>query len=206
MDVRELKFPGILEFTPKVFPDDRGVFLECFRAEPLEEALGHRLDLVQANHSVSRKGTVRGVHYALVPPGQAKYVYCPQGRFLDIVVDIRDGSPTFGEVDVVELDSESRRAIYVAEGIGHAVVALEDNSSLIYLCSAGYNPQAEKGLNPLDPALQLPIPSDLELLLSPKDTAAPTLAEAQEQGLLPSYAECEKWYATLRERNALRPS
>lgn len=205
MDVRELKFPGILEFTPKVFPDDRGVFLECFRAEPLEEALGHRLDLVQANHSVSRKGTVRGVHYALVPPGQAKYVYCPQGSFLDIVVDIRDGSPTFGEVDVVELNSDSRRAIYVAEGIGHAVVALEDNSSLIYLCSAGYNPKAEKGLNPLDPALALPIPSDLELLLSPKDTDAPTLAEAQQQGLLPSYAECEKWYATLRERNATRP-
>ncbi|WP_153502786.1 dTDP-4-dehydrorhamnose 3,5-epimerase family protein [Cumulibacter manganitolerans] len=204
MDVRDLKFPGILEFTPKVFPDDRGIFLECFRAEPLEEKLGHRLDLVQANHSVSKKGTVRGVHYALVPPGQAKYVYCPAGSFLDIVVDIRDGSPTFGEVDVVKLDAKDHRAIYVSEGIGHTVVALEDNSSLIYLCSAGYNPTLEKGLNPLDPELGLPIPNDIELLLSPKDTAAPTLTEAKEQGLLPSYDDCEKWYAALRDGSATK--
>lgn len=198
MDVRELKIPGVLEFTPKVFPDDRGVFLECFRAEPLEEALGHRLDLVQANHSVSKKGTVRGIHYALVPPGQAKYVYCPQGSFLDILVDIRDGSPTFGQVDYVELNGDTRRSVYVSEGVGHMVVALEDDSSLIYLCSTGYNPEREKGLTPLDPALDLPIPSDLELLLSPKDQAAPTLNEAKEQGLLPSYDECQKWYAQLR--------
>lgn len=202
MDVRDLKFPGALEFTPKVFPDDRGIFLECFRVEPLEEKLGHRLNLVQANHSVSKKGTVRGVHYALVPPGQAKYVYCPSGSFLDIVVDIRQGSPTFGIVDVVKLDQQDHRAIYVAEGIGHTVVALEDNSSLIYLCSAGYNPALEKGLNPLDPELNLPIPKDLELLLSPKDTAAPTLQQALELGVLPSYDECEKWYAGLRADNA----
>lgn len=204
MDVRELKIPGVLEFTPKVFPDDRGVFLECFRAEPLEEALGHRLDLVQANHSVSKKGTVRGIHYALVPPGQSKYIYCPQGAFLDILIDIRDGSPTFGQVDFVELNGESRRSVYVSEGIGHMVIALEDNSSLIYLCSAGYNPEREKGLTPLDSALDLPIPKDLELLLSPKDQAAPTLAEAKEQGLLPSYDECQKWYVKLREQNAQR--
>lgn len=201
MDVRELKFPGILEFTPKVFPDERGSFLECYRAEPLEDALGYPLSLVQANHSVSKKGTVRGIHYALVPPGQSKYVYCPQGTFLDIVIDIRDGSPTFGQVDAVQLDDRDRRAIYVSEGIGHMVIALEDNSSLMYLCSAGYSPDREKGLNPLDPDLDLPFPSDVELLLSPKDRAAPTLAQAKEQGLLPTYDECEAWYAHLRNSN-----
>lgn len=200
MQVRELKIPGALEFTPKVFPDDRGVFLECFRVEPLQEALGHPLDLVQANHSVSRKGTVRGVHYALVPPGQAKYVYCPQGVFLDIVVDIRVGSPTFGVWDTVTLDTQDYRSIYVPEGVGHMVIALEDASSLMYLCTAGYNPEREKTLSPLDPALGLPIPSGIDLLLSPKDQAAPTLAEAEAQHLLPSYDECESWYAELRSR------
>ena len=199
MDVRELKIAGALEFTPKVFPDDRGVFLEWFRAEPLEAALGHHLDLVQTNHSVSRKGTVRGVHYALVPPDQAKYVYCPEGAFLDIIVDIRVGSPTFGTWDTVVLDTTDRRSAYVAEGLGHMAVALEENSSLIYLCSSGYNPQREKGLNPLDSALDLPLPSDLDLLLSPKDRAAPTLAEAEEQGLLPAYADCQAWYQQRRD-------
>lgn len=201
MDVRELQFPGVFEFTPRVFPDERGAFLECYRAEPLEEALGYRLSLVQANHSISSKGTVRGIHYALVPPGQAKYVYCPQGAFLDIVIDIRDGSPTFGQVDAVRLDDRDRRAIYVSEGIGHMVIALEDNSSLMYLCSAGYNPDSEKGLTPLDRDLDLPIPRELQLLLSPKDQAAPTLAQAKEQGLLPAYDECEAWYAHLRNSN-----
>lgn len=201
MDVRELTISGALEFTPKVFPDDRGAFLEWFRAEPLEEALGHRLNLVQTNHSISKKGAVRGVHYALVPPGQAKYVYCPQGAFLDVLIDIRVGSPTFGTWDSVRLDTVDRRSVYVSEGIGHMAIALEEDSSLIYLCSSGYNPDREKGLNPLDPAMELPLPTDIDLLLSPKDQNAPTLAEAEQQGLLPTYAECQQWYQHLRENN-----
>ena len=104
---------------------------------------------------MSRAGTLRGVHFADVPPGQAKYVTCPRGAVLDFMVDVRVGSPTFGVVDVVRLDSEHRRAVYLPEGVGHAFLALEDDSTLTYLCSTGYAPGREHGINPLDPDLGL---------------------------------------------------
>lgn len=198
MDVRELKIGGAWEFTPRQHPDDRGRFLEWFKADVVEAAIGHPFTLTQANHSISRRGTVRGVHYALVPPSQAKYVYCPRGAVLDIAIDIRVGSPTYGEHDTVTLDEVDRRAIYLSEGLGHLFVALTDDASVTYLCSTGYNPEREKGIDPLDPALALPLPTDVELLLSPKDQAAPSLAEAADQGLLPTYADCLAFYAALR--------
>lgn len=179
--------PGAYEFTPRQHGDDRGLFLEWFKVELLEEAIGRPLSLAQANLSVSRAGTLRGVHFADVPPGQAKYVTCPAGAVLDYVVDVRVGSPTFGAVDVVRLDGVDRRAVYLAEGLGHAFVALEDGSTLTYLCSTGYAPGREHGVNPLDPALGLPLPEGLEFLLSDKDEAAPGLAEAADRGLLPTW-------------------
>ena len=193
MKVRELSIPDAFEVGTDVFPDDRGLFLNPFRADVLAEATGHRLAVAQTNHSASRRGVVRGVHFALLPPGQAKYVYCPRGAALDLVVDIRVGSPTFGQHDVVRIDDRDFRAVYLAEGLGHAVVALEDDTVVAYLCSTGYDPQREKGVLPTDPALGLPLPADA--LLSPRDLAAPTLAEAAEQGLLPTYQECRAWYA-----------
>lgn len=198
MDVRELKVPDAWAFTPRVFPDDRGLFLEWFKADAVADAIGHPFRLTQANHSVSKAGTVRGVHYALVPPSQAKYVYCPRGAVLDVIIDIRTGSPTFGEHEAVQLDEVDRRAVYISEGLGHLFVALTDDASVTYLCSTGYDPEREKGINPTDPALGLPLPTDVELLLSPKDQAAPTLAEAAEQRLLPAYDECKAFYETLR--------
>jgi dTDP-4-dehydrorhamnose 3,5-epimerase len=144
---------------------------------------------------------LRGVHFALVPPGQAKYVYCPAGRVLDVIVDVRVGSPTFGVHDSVLLDSEQPRAVYLAEGLGHAFVSLADGSSVTYLVSSGYDPEREVGISPVDPALDLPWPDDVEFELSAKDRAAPTLAEAQEQGLLPTMEQCRARYAELR-RNA----
>jgi len=194
---RELTISGAWEFTPESHHDDRGVFVNPYVARAVAAAVGHPIDLVQTNHSVSRRGTVRGVHYALVPPGQAKYVYCPAGAVLDIVVDIRVGSPTFGQHDAVRLDTVDYRAIYLAEGLGHVAVALEDGSLLSYLCSSAYDPEREKGTNPLDPALGLQWPADLDLLLSPRDRSAPTLAEAAAQGLLPTYDDCVALYATL---------
>jgi epimerase EvaD len=196
--VRELSVPDAYEVSTDVFPDERGLFVNPFRADVLAEAVGHPLTVAQTNHSASRRGVVRGVHFALLPPGQAKYVYCPRGAALDVVVDIRVGSPTFGQHDVVRLDDRDFRAIYLAEGLGHAVVALEDDTVVSYLCSTGYDPGREKGITPLDPALRLPIPAEAGPLLSPKDAAAPTLAEAAEQGLLPTYAECRAFYAGLR--------
>jgi dTDP-4-dehydrorhamnose 3,5-epimerase len=141
---------------------------------------------------------LRGVHFALVPPGQAKYVYCPAGRVLDVVIDIRVGSPTFGVHDSVVLDSDEPRAVYLAEGLGHAFVSLADGSSVTYLVSSGYDPGREFGVSPMDPALDLPWPDDVEFELSAKDRAAPTLEQAREQGLLPTMEQCAARYAELR--------
>jgi dTDP-4-dehydrorhamnose 3,5-epimerase len=203
VQVRPLAVTGAFELAPRVFSDDRGVFLEWYRFEPLEQAVGHPLTLRQANCSVSRKGTLRGIHYADVPPSQAKYVSCLAGAVLDVVVDIRVGSPTFGSVDSVLLDDRDRRAIYVPEGVGHAFLALTDGAVVSYLCSEVYAPDREHGLHPLDPALSLPWPAGIEPLLSPKDAEAPTLAEAQAAGLLPSWDDCLRLYAELASHTQL---
>jgi 5-epimerase len=129
--------------------------------------------------------------------GQAKYVTCPAGRALDVLVDLRVGSPTFGAVDAVELNRTNRRAVWIPEGIGHAFVALEDDTTLLYLCSSTYDPEHDRTITPRDPALALPLPAGLPVSLSPKDEAGPTLAEAQDQGLLPRYADCQALYRSL---------
>lgn len=198
MDVDALPILGAWVFTPRQFRDDRGVFLEWFKTDVFATAVGHPLPLAQANHSVSRRGTLRGVHYADVPPSQAKYVYCPRGQVLDVVVDLRVGSPTYGDSAAVRLDDVDRRAVYLAEGLGHAFLALEDDSSVAYLCSTGYNPAREHGVHPLDPALGIDWPVDVAPLLSAKDAAAPTLAAAAAAGLLPAYDECLAFYAARR--------
>ena len=199
MQAQPLSIEGVWSFTPVLRPDDRGVFLESFKQSVLTEALGHALDLQQMNISVSKRGTLRGVHFADVPPGQAKYVQCFSGRILDVVVDIRVGSPTFGQWDAIELDDQHRTGLYVAEGLGHAFCALTESVTVGYLCSEPYAPGREHGINPLDPELALPWPSGQETVLSPKDAAAPGLAEAAASGLLPNYADCQAVIASLRE-------
>jgi dTDP-4-dehydrorhamnose 3,5-epimerase len=198
VEIRELAVPDsyVLDMTPH--GDPRGRFTEWYRADVLAGATGFGLSLAQANHSVSARGVLRGVHFALVPPGQAKYVYCPSGRVLDVVVDIRVGSPTFGVHDAVVLDSERPSAVYLGEGLGHAFVSLADGSSVTYLVSTPYAPDREFGIHPLDPALDLPWPKDVDVQLSGKDQAAPTLAEAQERGQLPTMEQCAARYAELR--------
>jgi dTDP-4-dehydrorhamnose 3,5-epimerase len=184
--------------TPSIHRDDRGQFLEWFRGDLLAAATGRRVDVVQANHSISRGGVVRGVHFADVPPGQAKLVYCPVGSAIDVIVDVRIGSPTFGQVERVLLDPIDRRAVFIAEGLGHAFYALEDDTSVNYLVSSAYNPAAEHAVSPLDPALEAAWPDGVEgLIVSPRDAQAPTLAEASAQGLLPTMQACAEWYAAL---------
>ncbi|GAB2855501.1 dTDP-4-dehydrorhamnose 3,5-epimerase family protein [Lentzea nigeriaca] len=198
MQASSLKIDGAFEFTPRTFPDDRGVFVSPYQEAAFVEAVGHPLKVAQTNHSVSRAGTIRGIHYADVPPSQAKYVFCPRGSLIDVVIDIRVGSPTFGQWDAVLLSEEKCNAVYLPEGLGHAMIALEDDTTLNYLCSTAYNPSGEHGLTPLDPALDLPWPRELEFLLSEKDKAAPTLAEAYEAGTLPRYEDCLALYASLK--------
>ena len=197
MDAYEIAVPGAWVFTPVQWPDPRGTFLEWFKDDVLEQAVGHRFTIKQANHSISGRGSLRGVHFASVPPGQAKYVYCTRGAVLDVIVDLRVGSPTFGVHDSVLLDDVTRRGVYLPEGMGHAFVALADDTSVTYLCSEPYAPTREHAVHPLDRELDLPWPTDLEPQLSVKDAAAPSLAQAQEQGLLPSYAACSDFYAEL---------
>ncbi len=197
MQANQLSIDGAWSFTPLLRPDDRGVFLESFKQNVFTETIGHELNLQQMNISVSKKGTVRGVHFAQVPPGQAKYVQCFVGRILDVVVDIRVGSPTFGQWDAIELDDQTRAGLYIAEGLGHAFCALSESATVGYLCSEPYAPGREHGINPLDPVLGLPWPNNEETVLSPKDAAAPSLAEAAEIGLLPSFAACQAFIATL---------
>ena len=198
MEIRELTVPDshVVDLVPH--GDSRGRFTEWYRADVLAAAVGHPLTLAQANHSVSARGALRGVHFASVPPGQAKYVYCPAGRMLDVVVDLRVGSPTFGVHDAVVLDAERPQAVYLAEGLGHAFLSLADGTSVTYLVSTGYDPTREFTVSPLDLELDLPWPADVELQLSDRDRAAPTLAEARAQGLLPTMEQCAARYAQLR--------
>jgi len=195
MEYRELSVPGAWEITPRKFGDSRGIFLEWYKDVPFAKHAGHALSLAQANLSVSSTGVVRGIHFADVPPGQAKYVTCARGAVLDVVVDIRVGSPTFGQWDSVLLDDVDRRAIYLAEGLGHAFMSLEDDSTVLYLCSTGYNPTAEHGIYPLDADIAIAWPttsrsgSPLRPLLSEKDGAAPTLAQALAARTLPTFQE-----------------
>ena len=196
--MRPLGIDGAWVLEPQLFEDDRGTFHEWYRGGEFREATGHDLTLAQANCSVSRRGVLRGLHYADVPPGQAKYVTCVRGAVLDVVADIRVGSPTFGQWEAVRLDDSGRRAVFLAEGLGHAFMALTDDATVVYLCSTGYDPRREHTVDALDPALGITWPDGLTPVLSPKDARAPSLAEAREAGLLPSYEACRALYERLR--------
>ncbi|MGW1375455.1 dTDP-4-dehydrorhamnose 3,5-epimerase family protein [Streptomyces sp. NPDC002446] len=196
--VRELAIEGAFEFTPTVFPDRRGSFVTTYQHHLFAETTGHAFPVVQTCQSTSRRGVVRGVHFTSTPPGMAKHVYCGRGRALDFVVDLRVGSPTFGRWDTVQLDEESLRSTYLPVGVGHVFVALEDDTTMVYLMSGPYVPEHELAVSPLDPALGLPVTLDgVEPILSERDVAAPTLAQALESGILPDYEACRALEAAL---------
>ncbi len=197
---------GAWTFTPAVYQDDRGCFMEWFRAGELSGSLGYWPEIAQANCSVSRRGVIRGVHFASVPPGQAKYVTCVSGAVLDVIVDVRVGSPSYGRWEGVRLDDASRRAVFLSEGLGHAFIALSDEATVIYLCSTPYSPGREHGVHPLDPDIGIEWPANTEPVLSGKDAAAPTLEQARHAGLLPTYADCEAYLGSLRKASDARNS
>ncbi len=198
MQIEQLPIEGAFVITPQQHGDARGLFFEWFKAPAFTEAVGHPLSLAQANCSVSSAGTLRGIHFADVPPGQAKYVTCLSGRVLDVIVDVRVGSPTFGQWAGVELNTGSRQAVYLSEGLGHGFVALADNSTVVYLCSTTYNPTGEHEVYPFDPDLAIDWGLSREQAsLSAKDAAAPSLQEAKAAGLLPDYVACRNYVASL---------
>jgi dTDP-4-dehydrorhamnose 3,5-epimerase len=199
MTARELTVPGAWELTPALHTDSRGLFFEWFTDSAFTEFAGHRFDLRQANCSVSAAGVLRGVHFAQLPPSQAKYVTCLRGSVYDVIVDIRVGSPTFGKWEAVVLDGQHRRTVYLSEGLGHAFLALEDDSTVMYLCSAGYAPDREHTINALDPALDIAWPAiNGEPIISDRDREAPTLEEVRVAGLLPTWDETRAFTEGLR--------
>jgi dTDP-4-dehydrorhamnose 3,5-epimerase len=188
-----LSIAGAFHVRNVVHRDDRGEFSEWFRIDKMESATGYRFPVAQANLSRSAKGVVRGIHFADVPPGQAKLVTCLSGSIRDIVVDIRVGSPTFGTWVPVDLDSTSRDAVLLPVGVGHAFVAKEDNTLVAYLVSDVYTPHAEHGIHPLDPDVGIDYGFDADsLLLSPKDQDAPTLRQAKDNNLLPLFGSGDR--------------
>ncbi|MFC7892596.1 dTDP-4-dehydrorhamnose 3,5-epimerase family protein [Streptomyces sp. NPDC057381] len=188
MKARPLTVHGAVEFSPETYPDDRGLFVSTFTEDEFAEAAGGPFFPVrQASSSVSRRGVVRGVHYTAVSPGTEKYVHCPRGTALDFVVDLRVGSPTFGAWDSVVLDARDFRAVYLPAGVGHAFVALEDDTVMSYLMSAGYVPAHELAVSVLDPELGLPLPDRVTPVLSERDRLAVTLAQAADRDMLPRF-------------------
>jgi dTDP-4-dehydrorhamnose 3,5-epimerase len=150
-------------------------------------ATGAEFSVAQANLSVSRRGTIRGVHFSVADPGQGKYVMCASGAIRDVVVDVRAGSPTFGQWRDVVLDDAERTCLLISPGLGHAFQALSESATVVYLCSTVYDPPTEKAVSPLDPALALPWADVDGAIVSDKDRAAPTLTQALERGDLPTY-------------------
>lgn len=199
MDFVELSIPGAFEVKTKSFGDDRGSFWEWFKQSEFEKATGLNFSMKQANSSVSSKGVTRGIHFAELPPSQAKYVTCMSGAIVDYIVDIRVGSPTFGQWQSIQLDSENRKAVYIPAGLGHAFVTISDSATVNYLVTEEFNPPREHGIHPFDKEIDLkfPLPKD-QLILSLKDEQAPTLSEILNSGLLPSWENAQHYYDSQR--------
>ena len=190
MSFTPLKIEGSWVFTPKKFPDERGSFHEVFKLPLLAETLGFGFEVKQVNQSVSKAGVIRGIHWADVPPGQAKYVFCSQGSIWDVVIDIRVGSPRFGQFDGEVISAENGKCVLIREGLGHVFLSLEDDTVVNYLCSEPFSSTTEHGINPLDTELAIPFGSMISganFEVSPKDEEAPSLQQAQAANLLPIY-------------------
>jgi dTDP-4-dehydrorhamnose 3,5-epimerase len=198
--IQPTSIEGAWTIRPKTHGDPRGVFLEWYRTDRLAEVVGHPLRVAQANLSVSARGVVRGIHFADVPPGQAKYVTCVRGAVQDVVVDLRVNSPTFGRWEAIQLDDSDRRAVYLSEGLGHGFCALTDDATVSYLSSTEYDPAREHVAHPLDEELAISWPVDVPSI-SARDARAPTVAQLREARLLPRYDLCRSFVA---EQSATR--
>lgn len=191
MRVSETAVPGAYVFTSDHNRDRRGDFCEVMRADVLERTLRRPFVPRQINYSTSRRHTLRGIRSVTVPPGQAKYLTCVRGAVRDIVVDLRIGSPAFGQNAVNELYAGSGRSLYIPEGVGHGFLALTDDACVCYAVSSTYMPGTEIYINPLDPDLALPWGITEQPLLSDKDATAPNLTEAVSAGLLSHWRETD---------------
>jgi dTDP-4-dehydrorhamnose 3,5-epimerase len=169
----ETRLEGPILLEPVVHGDDRGFFQETYRRNVLAE-LGIHEEWVQDNHSRSRRGVVRGMHFQ---PGMAKLLRCPRGAILDVLVDIRPGSPAFGRWEAFELNDETHRQLFAPDGFAHGFCVLSDVADVIYKCSAYYDARSESGFRFDDPEVGIEWPADIELQTSARDRDAPLLSE-----------------------------
>lgn len=181
MNFIKTKIPDVVICEPVLHGDNRGYFVETFRKDKLESFLGYKINFCQDNESKSSKGVLRGLHYQLAPHAQTKLVRVIQGRVLDVAVDIRVGSPTFGQHVSVELSSENKKQLLVPRGFAHGFVVLDENTVFAYKVDNYYSPECDRGISFNDNALGIDwVLEKNELNLSPKDKIQPNLSEVND--------------------------
>ena len=187
MKIKSLAIEGSWLAESPIWFDHRGYFREWFKSEDIEKSVGYSFNPQQANISSSSEGTIRGIHYSLAEEGQAKWITCVSGSIRDFVVDIRPSSATFGKWVAVELAAESGQAVLIGQGLGHAFVSLQENTTVAYLLSSPYSPNDEFEINPMDPDIGIKWGTDYSKLnISEKDKSAPSLHQRRLRMQLPS--------------------
>ncbi len=177
MEFIKKSIPEVILIKPKVFGDDRGYFTETFRQDKFEAAVGHPVNFIQDNESKSSKGVLRGLHFQLPPFAQSKLVRVIDGKVLDVAVDIRQGSPTFGQYVTAELSAENKHQLFVPRGFAHGFVVLSDTAVFAYKVDNYYSPECDRGLAFDEPSLNIDWQiASSELKLSEKDQKQPNLA------------------------------
>jgi dTDP-4-dehydrorhamnose 3,5-epimerase len=181
MRVLNTDIEGVVIVEPKVFGDERGYFMESFSERDFEAHMGLNVRFVQDNESCSKRGVLRGLHFQKEPYAQAKLVRVVRGRVLDVAVDIRPESPTFGKYVMTELSGDNHRQMFIPKGFAHGYVVLEDDTVFQYKCDEYYHPEAEGGIAWNDPQIGIEWPiAEGEVILSEKDQNRPLLSEICE--------------------------
>lgn len=184
--VTELSIPGLYVLESPVYGDERGFFREWYKRSDFETS-GVEFPIQQANLSMSKRGVVRGLHYSIAPEGQAKLVTCAYGELDDVIVDVRVGSPTFAQVEIVHLAAGEDRSVLLPAGAAHGFCVTSELGALTYLVSSPFNAAMELEINPFDEMLNVRWPVSGEAIVSPKDAAAPSLTQRQSAGELPLF-------------------
>ena len=191
MKLTPLGIEGAWLAESAVFKDERGYFREWFKREEILESTGMDFSVQQANHSKSKKGVVRGIHYSLAPGGQAKWVTCTSGTILDVIVDLRPNSSTFKKIEYIELNDDGDRSVLLGSGLGHGFISLTDETCVAYLINRPYSPMYEFGLHPFDTEVKidwhLSLIPQTEVTISEKDSSAPDLTTLMNTGKLPQH-------------------
>ncbi|MFF1946124.1 dTDP-4-dehydrorhamnose 3,5-epimerase family protein [Rhodococcus qingshengii] len=191
--VTEMPLAGAFRLSSHQFPDRRGLFYEAFRTADVSAALGYPFVVAQAHYSISKRDVIRGIHGTQLPPGQGKLISCVRGEVLDVAVDLRPDSPTFGRCVTTHQTAANGNALLLGEGIGHAFQSLTDDATMLFLCTVEYVPGTMTVIDALDPEIGIPWDRTRRPILSEKDAAAPTLAQARDTGVLATLGQIREF-------------